>query len=356
MLLFNKNNAGEDEIHSLAAWTAGHAYETLVESLLLAIDWLTNILGEDVVAELDGFYRNPPAEPTPTSTAQAAAVELAQRAVINMAFKFHAPKAAVHFDNTGVSVKWSEDYRPAQQEMVPLLTSLKKTAFAFLDQLLRAFRKSPAAFPAWKDTAQFSDLLIQTPAMLSHYIQIESASATYFVLAPHMRRVQQTEVAAAVGELWPDLFFACTKLPHLPKGTVASPDMLPVGGSPICILVQSERAYYQYFDDAWQRVAWELGEMTMKAQQIVATDAYRRHRLQDLAELRDALRGTKEQKTEVAAFLAEELTYVRAMVEALTAQARIRLEEIARVLSPALPPAPVEVSEDYFSTPNSFVL
>lgn len=350
MKLFNKNNTGTDEIRKLASFTASLKFDHVEESLALALDWLGQTIGGPLVTQLDEFYRLD----TPTEL-QAEATLLAQRCTINKAFGLATAKGQIHFDNSGVHVKWSDDYRPANEQLPAFLKALQTDALSFLDQLLRLVRANTTIFTAWQPDAEiYNRLLIRSPHQLLQLVEVPSPTAFYYTTAAHQLRAQALLAQPAAGEFWADILWTATQTAT--RQTVATVAHLPTEGNTATIyLVADLREWYQYSDaNAWTKVAREVDDLLHHALLLVAHQALILQTETQLAQVRDLMKTSsgKNHLSEFTSFLAQERTYVQATTEALRA---LREQRIAL----ATPPEPSKIPEDtsdYFFTSNTFII
>lgn len=205
MLLFNNNNSGDAEISALATWASGHKFAYLQESILIGLRWLKAIVGNECVAQLDAFYRDSGLSGTST---ERQAVELAQRAVLNEAYRVNLPKASVHINNAGVQVPWNENFRPALGEKTDLLASLRADAFNFANLLVEEMDAAPLIFTEWANSSakeRLKNILFPSVFVFDDFFSLSGNQAEFYALFAHIQRAQNQYVKPIVGDLWPSL-------------------------------------------------------------------------------------------------------------------------------------------------------
>ncbi len=338
-MLFDKNGNGDEEIAELASWAAGHEFRNLKESVILAEEWLRFVLGHDVATALDTFYHSADYD-TPTTDVHAqkiTAVEHTQRALLNYAYRLYAPKGTVHFDNTGVSVKWDDEYRPAKDELPTFLKALENGAFAFLNMLIRHMDSSPAIFPEWANgraKKKIKGLLIRSAHEFSELFNINSSEAFYFYTADKQRRAQREILQPAVGKYWADLLtYHANQNSFENTAETDIVDNLPPTGSTKLWLVTGLREFWQWDGNGtWHRYCADVRQMHPIALQLVAEFTIYLKTRSDITELREnpigsiarieshlkSVEAMAAHQKEVSDALAAKLVEMRGKLEAAT--------------------------------------
>ena len=322
-MLLNKANNGDAEIAVRASWTAGHKYSHLEESVILAQEWLASIIGADAFKALDDFYNSSGYESNLTIEAKdnTEAVYTAQRALINYAYKLYAPKGAVYFDNTGISVKWSEQYRPANAELPAFLASMEETAFSFVSILIKRMDSNPLLYTEWASgTAKkkADQLLIRTAFEFSELYQIKDSAAFYYYTADKQSRVQRESVKPIVKTLWADLVKTSANAALFEEfETVETADLLPVEGSDSLYLVSGEKAFYQYAESAWSLFCADVLTLLPIAKQLIAEETIYLKTLSDISALPEISDKKKDTRIERLSALSQ---HQKAIADALKKQ------------------------------------
>ena len=149
-MIFNKNDNGTQEIANIATWTADHDYQHISKALILAKRKVLKIIDKKTYQlALDHYVSDDynTEEPTKELLLLDKLVNWFQIVFVNFAYEINIAKDTVIWDNSGINVTWSEQFRPAQQTSLDKISSsLNKDAYEFLDLLIEFLNENQETF------------------------------------------------------------------------------------------------------------------------------------------------------------------------------------------------------------------
>ena len=195
-MIFNKNNNGTEEIALIATWTANHEYQHISKALILAKRKVLKIIDKKtydtaLTHYLSNDYKveNPDADQKRLDTL----VFWFQTVFVNFAYEKNLAKDSVLWNNSGITVAWSDQLRPAQQTTLDNVSdSLNKDAYEFLDLLIEFLNENADTFTDFQDSIEnrkIKQLFINNAEDFSYYFNINGSVSYFFEILDVIRRV-----------------------------------------------------------------------------------------------------------------------------------------------------------------------
>jgi len=271
-MIFNKNNNGTQEISALATWTADHEYEHISQALILAKKKVLTIIDPGTYAiALSHYLSEEYKQETPTeeSKLKDELVLLFQTVMVNFAYEINMQKDVVIWDNSGINITWSEQFRPAQQgTLEKVSSSLKKDGYQFLDLLIELLENNAETFSSFKTSVEgkkLSELFINDADEFSYFFNIDRSVSYFFEIADVIRRVQRTEIANAIRpEFFQKMVAYQEKRIELEKVTQTAAivgDLPPAVTDGTLCRVTENATYYIYDKTDWKEYCYDASAL-----------------------------------------------------------------------------------------------
>lgn len=205
-MIFNKNNSGTDEVALIATWTANHKFQHIEKALILAKRKVIKIVGKQIYDLALSHYLSDNYQlesPTEEQKNLDKLVFWFQTVLVNFAYSKNLYKDTVIWDNSGINVTWSEQYRPAQQQTLDNLSeSFTQDAYEFLDLLIEFLNDNKTQFPDFQtsiEALKLKELFISSAEDFNYYFNINNSVSYFFEILDVIRRVQHSEIKNALG-------------------------------------------------------------------------------------------------------------------------------------------------------------
>ena len=226
-MIFNKSNAGADEVKKYATWTsANRQYEHIVQALELTKRKVLKLIGKPIYDVALTHYLSAAYETTttPEIIKLNKLVHLLQNIFVNFAYAKNIDKDTFVWDGSGVNVTWSENFRPAQEQTLEKLEdSLNDDAYEMLDMLIEYLNEDATLFAAYKSSVQalkLKELFVSNAEEFNYYFNIRNSVCFFYQVIDFVRRVQNNQIKNALTlEYYNELYaynldnaFALTKL------------------------------------------------------------------------------------------------------------------------------------------------
>jgi hypothetical protein len=261
-MIFNKNGLGTAEIAKYATWTSNHDYNHIAQALILAKRKMLNIIDKKTYATALAHYLSnnyEKATPVPADIINDQLVHSMQVVLVNWAYSKNIYKDSVIYDNSGINIVWSDNFRPAMQNTIDsLIDSFEKHGYEFLDLLIEFLNDNRTTFTDFQASVEglrIRQLFVNDAEDFSYYFNINNSTALFFELLDRIRRAQRNEILAALGTS----YYAKVTDYQLKRleiesaitavNTFANLPLAPAVNS-VC-LVLDENAYYK-FTTVWE--------------------------------------------------------------------------------------------------------
>jgi len=274
-MIFNKSDNGTNEIADIATWTASHDYTHISKALILAKRKVLKIIDKKtyqlaLTHYLSDNYKKE--SPTKKQTLLDQLVNWFQIVFVNFAYEKNLAKDTVIWDNAGINVTWSEQFRPAQQTALDSISdSLNKDAYEFLDLLIEFLNDNPNTFTDFHksiENLKLKELFINDAEDFSHYFNIYGSVSYFFSIIPTIRRVQRSEIFNALqSDYYNKVLDYQSKRLELENVTdsVDIIDNLPPAVSNGTIyLVENIETFYKFKKQEWFEYAYDARRLLQK--------------------------------------------------------------------------------------------
>ena len=271
-MIFDKNNTGTEEVKQIATWTSDHNYQHISKALILAKRKVLNITGKDIYKTALTHYLSNDYQleaPTPEQANLDKLVFWFQTVLVNFAYSKNLYKDTVIWDNSGINVIWSEQYRPAQEETLKNVSnSLEQDGYEFLDLLIEFLFEKKGQFSEFQTSIsgrKLKELFINDANEFNFYFNIKNSVSYFFEILDVIRRMQRTYISDAIGlELYNEATTYQLNRLDIEKSeiTVTFVEELPSSPDKNTIaLVNSENAYYKYTSESWNILCFNAEEL-----------------------------------------------------------------------------------------------
>lgn len=261
-MIFNKSGNGTSEIAAIATWTSNHQYEHIAKALILAKRKVLLIIDKTTYEIALSHYLSADYEqetPTPESTLLDQLVHHFQIIFVNFAYNKNLQKDSVIWDNSGINVAWSENFRPAQKDTLDgISSSLYKDAYEFLDILIEFLNDNSETFTDFKNSVEnkrIKELFINSAEDFNYYFNINNSVSYFFEILDVIRRVQRTTIKNAIGDSFYEdiILYQINRLELLKVELEVTyfEDLQPIATAGDIALVKSEPYYYKFDGDDW---------------------------------------------------------------------------------------------------------
>jgi hypothetical protein len=267
-MLFNKNNNGTQEIAGIATWTANHRYEHIYPALLLAKRKVLKIIDKATYQTALTHYQSDDFQaddPTDEQKRLDNLVYWFRYVLLNFAYSKNLSKDTVLWDNSGINVAWTDNFRPAQQDTLANLgESLDRDGYEFLDLLIEFLNENIDIFTDFKQSVEnrkLKQLFVNDAEDFSFYFNIKGSVSYFFEILDVIRRVQRTHIFSALGSLYYNLVQDYQEkrleLEDVTDEveTFAELPATPADGD--IVLVASEKTYYKFINPGWIQYAYD---------------------------------------------------------------------------------------------------
>ncbi len=271
-MIFNKDNDGSNEIAEIATWTADHDYRHISKALLLAKRKVLKIIDKETYKLALSHYQSEnykATEPSEEHKLLDSLVFWFQTVYVNFAYEKNIAKDSVLWNNSGISVAWSVELRPAQQAALDNVSdSLKKDAYEFLDLLIDFLNENSETFTGFKSSVEnkkIKQLFINNAEEFCFYFNINGSVSYFFEILDVIRRVQRTTIFNTLGsEYYNKVKDYQEKRLELEKITDTVLDFENLPQTPeentIC-LVKNTSFYYKYTESEWIEYAYNACDL-----------------------------------------------------------------------------------------------
>jgi len=215
-LIFNKNSNGTIEVAEIATWTSNHNYQHIEKALILAKRKVVKIVGKEIYqTALDHYLSDNyqleitepeepelPEEPQPDFAKLDKLVFWFQTVLVNFAYSKNLYKDTVIWDNSGINVTWSENFRPAQEHTLQNLSeSFEQDGYEFLDLLIEFLDDNADDFSEYQisvEAYKLKELFISSADDFNFFFNIKNSVSYFFEIVDVIRRVQYTTIKNAL--------------------------------------------------------------------------------------------------------------------------------------------------------------
>ena len=192
----------EDELKQLTGVSMALSIESLTPHLAFswAEDQLIAILGQELYESLLNAYADATLEQDANAKLKAL-LHYAQKPLAALAVYSFMQEGGVMISDQGITA--DRDRSAFQWQQVKAEKHYLENAYRALDRLITFLLANKGDYPTWADTAyHFSQgsLLIPSPALFNEHINIRSSYRTFVALIPHLRQVQERQIASLLGD------------------------------------------------------------------------------------------------------------------------------------------------------------
>lgn len=185
------------------AFTFDNLYGDIVQA---ERSYIKPMIGAALYAGIDAAYN---AEPQTLTAAQSALLDYIHPSLVNLSLWLYADKGNVEFGDSGIHITVSDTRKPAFEWQVKRLRmAYLKRGIEGLDDLLAFLDENETDYPDWTDSdaqVETRELFIQTGTEYKKAGVIKASRLTYLALVPVLKRIQEENVLAVLGD---DLYAA----------------------------------------------------------------------------------------------------------------------------------------------------
>ena len=299
-MIFNKNGQGTAEVAQIATWTSDHNYQHIAKALLLAKRKVLKITGKEIYQTALNHYNSTEFQVESPSSEQAKLDKLVlwfQTVFVNFAYSKNLYKDTVIWNNSGINVTWSDEYRPAQKETLKKVSdSLEHDGYEYLDLLIEFLNDNKTQFSEFQTSIKgknLNELFINDADEFNFYYNINNSVSYFFEILDMVRRVQRTSISDATGI---DLYNETIKY-QLNRIDIEASDIivvyvedLPASQPDGTIgLVSSDNSYYKSTGGTWNLFVYDCRELLILIKSTLVDLVIYNKFLSDISNLKNDL-------------------------------------------------------------------